>query len=168
MFDIEGFLFAVSFGKRFILCIYFDSVYVNPGYSNEFSSFLGISEPDIKPHNQILAAPNFGNSENTSNDTTTVTQNVNFVDEDDSPTAQVRLETDSESTSGVGEKSDTESTTHSNNLATIPLPTDTDSIKSNETSTVANGNIENGVTSHHDPVPSHAAKRKSFGVRYTL
>ena len=166
-----------------VVCVmYFSSLYVNPGFSSDIieagldatSTFQQQPEKEkteAEPlQRQDSAAPNFGNTENTSGDIATVVLNENFVDKD-SPVTETYPETDN--VPAVDENSDTKSTSTDE----ISAPVDNDSDNSNEKTSsnsdvFANDITEDGVAptsaleSHQDPKPSHPmSKKKSQGVR---
>ena len=142
-----------------ICVLYFNSVYVNPGYSEELLGTTTFQQVEPKQHPQHS---NFGNTDDTSNNTNTITRNVHFVDEEGSPVAEAQLEDDT-----APRMDEKESATLSTSM---PKDIDNDKSSDEKIAVSSNGVTQNGMTpsSVHlqDPANSHAApKRKSFGVR---
>ena len=176
---------CATLGCRIIVLVcvvYFDSVYINPGYSNDIDSVLvttttsTFQQPNGKEElpQDSTAVPNHGNTQNTSNGGHFITMNVSVVNED----TQAHTETENVSSTAVDEKSDNKLPTTNGDIA---VPTDNDkdvdSDKSNRksSSSIANGVAGDGKThslvagSHQDPTASNStAKRKSFGVRHQM
>ena len=169
------------FTKWYVCVMCFGSIYYNPGFSPEMDAMLETTSTFKQPeeekteveqlHRQDSAAPNFGQTENTSSDVTTVVMNVSFVDED-SPVTETQPETDN--LPAVDENSDTKSA----GTDEISAPMDNDSDNGNEKSSASSSDVFaddvtgddvtplSAVESHREPVVSHPVlKKKSQEVR---
>lgn len=138
------------------------SVFINPGFTSEVNS------PE-ESYLQHLGSANFGNTENTFTNVTTVTKNVNFVEEDP-PQTKSHLKT-GDAPSSAGENSDTESAKDGTSV-TSDHETNCEFNKKS-TSVIVNGVTGGDIVSlplaetHQNPKSSHT-KKTSFGVRNRL